>query len=285
MIHDLFEGLGIAPADRVLLGCFAHPDDEAFTCGGSLAAIAAVGGRSQLVCATRGEVGEISDAALATAETLGRVREGELREACRILGISAPEFFGYRDSGMAGTPQNEAPEAFVKVDRAEVTGRVVEAIRRHQPQVVLTFDPFGGYGHPDHIAIHHATVDAFAAAADPSRFPEQIAAGLQPHAARRLAFIAIVRSAFVRLGEELAKLGVTPEQSGVPRGAVGLPDELVDVSVDVSAYVDRKLEALFAHRTQMGANSFFHRLPREGLRDVTGRENYVLAAGPGVRAR
>jgi LmbE family N-acetylglucosaminyl deacetylase len=149
-----------------ILAVYAHPDDEAFTTGGVLAHYAAQGHRVALICATRGEVGEISDPALATAETLGQVREEELRCAANALGLSELIFLGYRDSGMAGTAENQHPEAFANAAAEEVVARLVGHIRRLQPDVVITFDPGGGYGHPDHIAAHRHTVAAFHAAAD-----------------------------------------------------------------------------------------------------------------------
>ena len=145
-------------APRSLLAVFAHPDDETFGGGGLLARYAAEGVRVSMVCAPRGEVGEISDPSLATRENLGEVRERELRDACRVLGIEEPIILGYRDSGMAGTSDNANPRAFSQADQEEVVEKVVEIIRRERPHVLVTFDPNGGYGHPDHIRIHQATL-------------------------------------------------------------------------------------------------------------------------------
>ncbi len=123
-----------------LLATFAHPDDEGFGTGGTLAHYAAAGGQAGLVCATRGEVGEISDPDLATPETLPEVREAELRCAGQKLGLSELTFLGYRDSGMAGTPENEDLRAFANAPAAEVVARLVGLIRRWRPQVIVTFD-------------------------------------------------------------------------------------------------------------------------------------------------
>jgi N-acetyl-1-D-myo-inositol-2-amino-2-deoxy-alpha-D-glucopyranoside deacetylase len=128
-----------------LMAVFAHPDDEAFGIGGTLArygADAAV--RVVLVCATRGEAGEISDPKLATPEQLGEVREQELRCACQKLQVDDVYFLGYRDSGMAGTPENEAPGALATADPDEVVGKIVAHIRRERPDVMVTFDETGG---------------------------------------------------------------------------------------------------------------------------------------------
>ena len=152
-----------------LMAVFAHPDDESFGIGGTLARYGADPGvRVVLVCATRGEAGEISNPELASSERLGEVREQELRCACRTLGVEDLFFLDYRDSGMAGTAENEDPRALAQADFDEAVGKIVAHIRREQPDVVVTFDENGGYGHPDHIAIHHLTKAAFAAAADPA---------------------------------------------------------------------------------------------------------------------
>ncbi|MER3515271.1 MAG: GlcNAc-PI de-N-acetylase, partial [Chloroflexota bacterium] len=155
---------------RSLLSVFAHPDDESFGVGGTLAYYAAQGHRVALG-ATRGDVGEIADPALATPQTLGDVRTAELNCAAQVLGVSKIILLGYRDSGMAGTPENQDPRAFMNAPAEEVVERLVGIIRRLRPQVVITFDPYGGYGHPDHIAIHRHTVAAFHAAGDPARYP------------------------------------------------------------------------------------------------------------------
>lgn len=131
-----------------LLLCLAHPDDESFGSGGMMAMYATQGVNVSLVCATRGEVGEISDPTLATPDTLSQVREAELRCACETLGVNEPIFLGYRDSGMAGTDDNHHSDAFANAPAEAVVPHLVEIIRRLRPQVVVTFDPSGGYGHP-----------------------------------------------------------------------------------------------------------------------------------------
>ena len=151
---------------KSFLAIFAHPDDEAFGTGGLLALTAARGHKTALVTATRGEVGEISAPALANPENLGQVREQELREAAAVLGVSELVILDYRDSGMVGTEDNEHLKALAKADADEVIGQLVGIIRRLKPDVVVTFDENGGYGHPDHIAIHKHTVVAYHAAGD-----------------------------------------------------------------------------------------------------------------------
>lgn len=152
-------------AQKILV-CLAHPDDEIPGPGGTIAQYAQNGATIELVCATCGEAGEIADPALATPETLAQVREAELRCAAETLGIDQVTFLGYRDSGMEGTEDNQRPDAFINAPADEVVAQLVAVMRRVQPQVVITFEPFGGYGHPDHIAIHHHTHAAFEKAGD-----------------------------------------------------------------------------------------------------------------------
>ena len=138
-----------------LLAVFAHPDDESFGAGGMLALHARKGVHVALVCATRGEMGEIADESLATRETLGDVRMVELQKAADTLGVTELINLNYRDSGMAGTADNDHPRAFAGIPEDEVVSRLVGIIRRLKPQVVVTFDPNGGYGHPG--PYHHTS--------------------------------------------------------------------------------------------------------------------------------
>src|SRR5437016_8314659 len=179
-----------------LLGAFAHPDDEGVM-SATILKYSMAGVEPGLVCATRGEVGEIADPALATPENLGQVREGEMRAAVEVLGVHNLWFLDYRDSGMAGTPENEDPRAFAQASAAEVVGKLVAIIRQFRPQVIVTFDESGAYGHPDHIAIYRHTTSAFHAAADAVQYPE-----LGPaHAVSKLYYGAFPRSAVQAIGE------------------------------------------------------------------------------------
>jgi LmbE family N-acetylglucosaminyl deacetylase len=257
-----------------LLAIFAHPDDEAFGTGGTIARYAAEGVKTYLVCATRGEVGEISDPSLATPETLGQVREAELRCATETMGVCELIFLDYRDSGMAGTSENQDPRAFINAPAKEVIARLVAIIRRLRPQVVLTFEPFGGYGHPDHIAIHCHTVAAFDAAADASYAPELGA----PWQAKRLFYTAIPRSFFLEMRSRMAALGLdTSDLDRFEDPRVGWPDELVNVRINVSGNVQSKWEALNCHRTQFGPGNLFHRLPDAEVKQLMSSECFSLA--------
>ncbi len=157
---------------KTLIFVGAHPDDETFGIGGTLAQYADVGVRVYYACATRGEVGSAGPEHAQGYTTLGDTRWTELKCAAQILGLADVIHLGYRDSGMPGSDDNKHPEALAAAPLGQVTGRVTKVIRELKPEVVITFDPIGGYRHPDHIAIHNATVKAFHAASDPRQYPE-----------------------------------------------------------------------------------------------------------------
>ncbi|MBI2863239.1 MAG: PIG-L family deacetylase [Chloroflexi bacterium] len=263
---------------RTILAVFAHPDDEALGVGATLARYAAEGARVALVCATRGEVGEISDPALATPETLGAVREQELRCSCQALGIGEPLFLGYRDSGMAGTDENRHPAAFVNADFEEVVGKVVRVIRELRPQVMVTFDRSGGYGHPDHVRAHEVATDAFHAAGDPARFLDSLQDGLQPYSPQHLYYTAIPRGFFKNMLTHLKDMGVDAGPMGqIDLDRVGTADEEITVAIESGEYVQNKLRAFACHCTQLSPESVFSRLP-EGVRmGFMAREHFVEA--------
>jgi N-acetyl-1-D-myo-inositol-2-amino-2-deoxy-alpha-D-glucopyranoside deacetylase len=263
-----------------LMAVFAHPDDESFGTGGTLARYGADPDvRAVLVCATRGEAGEISDPQLATPERLGEVREGELRCACQKLGVEELFFLDYRDSGMAGTPENRHPRALAMADSDEAVGRIVAHIRRERPDVVVTFDENGGYGHPDHVAIHHYAKAAFAAAADPARYPEQIESGLRPHQANKLYFTAIPRRFFHAVAEKMQEMGIEIPQRYLKRleEPIGLPDEACTTDINVQDYWDTKQAAVECHATQLNPDSVFALLPPDIMRDLQAWECFQLA--------
>jgi LmbE family N-acetylglucosaminyl deacetylase len=263
-----------------LMAVFAHPDDEAFGMGGALARYGTDPDvRVVLVCATLGEAGKISDPTLATPEQLGAVRERELRCSCQALGVEALYLLGYRDSGMAGTPENLDPRALANADLDEAVGKIVDKIRRERPDVVVTFDQTGGYGHPDHVAIHYHTRAAFSAAADPARYPEQIASGLSAHQAKKLYYTAIPRRFFVGAAEKLRELGIEVPARYLRRleGPIGLPDAACTTDVYVGDCWEPKQEAVACHATQLHADSVFSMLPIEVMRELQRWECFQLA--------
>lgn len=157
---------------RTIVFVGGHPDDETFGIGGTLAQYASAGVRVYYVSGTRGEVGTVSQELLKGGKTPGDVRWEELECAAKILGLSGVIHLGYRDSGMPGSEDNKHPQALAAAPLEQVAGRLVKIFRELQPEVVITFDPIGGYHHPDHIAIHKATIEAFHACADLKRHPE-----------------------------------------------------------------------------------------------------------------
>lgn len=157
---------------KTLLAVLAHPDDESFGLGGTLALYARKGYDVYLAGATRGEVGTVDPEHMQGFQTIAELREAELRCAAEHLGLKNVFFLGYRDSGMPGTEENKHPDAQINHSIDEVASRVVKYIRDLKPDVVLTFDPIGGYKHPDHIHIHKATTLAFEKADDASFHPE-----------------------------------------------------------------------------------------------------------------
>lgn len=268
---------------RTLLAVHAHPDDECVTTGGILARYSAEGVRTVLVTCTRGEVGEISDSALATPDNLGEVRSQELAEALRILRVSRSVQLGYRDSGMGGTTDNDHPACFYRADLEEATGRLVRLIREERPQVVVTYDENGGYGHPDHVKAHQVAVAAFRAAGEARRFP---GAG-EPWAPARLYYAVFPHSLVRRFAQAFQDAGIEAPFSA-PSGAdagrapppFGTPDGLVTAEIDVSAHVEVKRAAMLAHRTQFGPEHFFVRLPWEVARHLWSREFFQGVAPP-----
>ena len=157
---------------RTLVFFGAHPDDETFGMGATLALYVLRGVKVYCVCSTRGEVGTVDPELMKGYATTGDLRWNELKCAAQVLGLAHIAYLGYRDSGMRGSEQNRHPDALAMAPIEEVAGRMVKIIREFKPDVVLTHDAGGGYGHPDHIATHNATVKAFYAAGDPAQYPK-----------------------------------------------------------------------------------------------------------------
>lgn len=153
---------------HTLLAVLAHPDDESFGMGGTLALYAQQGADVHLVCATRGEAGDIEAKDSLEHQSVAELRESELRCASEKLGLKDVHFLGYRDSGMAGAQDNQHPRALAAAPVEKVAVEIGQYIRAIRPQVIVTFDPIGGYKHPDHIAVHQATIKAFHDARSPN---------------------------------------------------------------------------------------------------------------------
>lgn len=260
-----------------LLSAFAHPDDEQGV-SGLMHKYASEGVDVTLVCATRGEAGEIAPGVNATTENLGQVREEELRCAAEKIGVNNLYFLDYRDSGMQGTKENDDPRCFWQANLFEVTEKLVRIIRRHKPQVIVTFDANGGYGHPDHIKIHQAALMAYFVAGDPRAYPDQIAKeDLEVWSVSKLYFGAFPRSRFARYAELAQQAGIdlgVPMQEFLKRAQ---PDEIITTRIDVEPYIDLKLNALYCHASQMNPNSIFSKIPMEIRREGIKVETLVRA--------
>lgn len=266
------------PPFKTLMTVFAHPDDETFGCAGTMAKYAATGTQVIVVCATRGEVGEISDLSNATPETLGAAREQELRCAAAAVGATDVVFLDYIDGQVANA------------DFGELVGKVVLAIRQYQPDVILTFGPEGAYGHPDHVTIHKATLQAWTSAGDPEYYSDQLNADIQPHHAERLYYAAIPRTLWPQMFQQAAAYGVPPvgwldpnnvQRPGgdaAPEGAeFGTPDENITTAIDISAFAEQKHRAIQCHASQLAANFPMRYIPARFIAEVMNRETYSRA--------
>lgn len=241
---------------RRLLAVLAHPDDETFGMGGTLAMYAHQGVEVYLICATRGEVGEVEPKYLEGFATIGDRREHELRCAAEWLGLKDVIMLGYRDSGMPGSPDNQHPQALAYQPLEKVAADVTHYIRLLKPQVVLTFDPIGGYRHPDHIAIQKATERAFFAAGNPAEFTD--GSSLPAYTPQRLYFHTIPRG-MVRMGVFILRLGGKDPAHFGKNGDIDLAS-IASVSFPTHARIDYRPvakirdQASACHESQGGGN-------------------------------
>jgi N-acetyl-1-D-myo-inositol-2-amino-2-deoxy-alpha-D-glucopyranoside deacetylase len=216
----------------ILLAVLAHPDDETFGMGGTLALYASRGVAVHLVCATRGEVGQVDDRYMQGFNSVAECRVHELLCAAGHLGLAGVHFLGYRDSGMLGSPDNQHPQSLASQPTEKVAAEVAHYIRLLKPQVVLTFDPIGGYRHPDHIAIHNAAVVAFDLADDPQNLQD----GLLPYKPQKLYFNTMPKT-MVRVAVGVLRfLGRDPAHFG-RNGDIDL-DSIAAVSFPTHARID-----------------------------------------------
>ena len=269
--------------DKRLLFAFPHPDDESFGPGGTIAKYAREGVDVHYVCATRGEVGTVDPEMLKPYEhlpedqRLGALRGQELRRAADILKLTGLHYLGYRDSGMPGTEANRDPRAFINADPERVTGQLVKILRSVQPQVVVTFDPFGGYGHPDHIFIHQRVTEAFHAAGDAACYPEA-GAPYQPQKLYWSVFPKGLLKFFV-LVMRLTRRDPTKfgRNGDIDLKAIAAHDYPPTTRVDVWPYYEIKRQAGACHTSQLaGGPGMLGRLPRFIQRRLNGYETFRL---------
>jgi N-acetyl-1-D-myo-inositol-2-amino-2-deoxy-alpha-D-glucopyranoside deacetylase len=274
-------------ADRRLLLVHAHPDDETINNGATMARYVAEGASVTLLTCTLGEEGEIlvpelEQLAADQADQLGGYRIWELRAAMAALGVTDIRFLGgpgrYRDSGMMGTAANESPRAFWNADLDEAVAHAVAVVREVRPQVVVTYDENGGYGHPDHIQAHRVAMAAVDAAADPGYRPDLGAAWTTA----KVYWCCVPRSvlqqgidALAAAGEESFFQGVT-DASEIP---FAVADEEVAAAVDGRAFSSHKDAAMRAHPTQILVDGPFFALSNNLGQEVLGTEYYRLVRG------
>ena len=236
---------------RTLLSVLAHPDDESFGMGGTLAKYAEDGTDVHLICATRGEAGEVAPEFLEGQPSIAHLREMELRCAVDELCLKEVKLLGYRDSGMTGSADNSNPEALINAPQDQVAKEIAEYIRQIKPQVILTFDPIGGYRHPDHIFIHQAATKAFYLAGDPA-----FKSSCPPYKPGKLYYHTIPRH-FVRFNVRLLRLtGKDPTKYGknkdIDLTQIASQDFPIHARINYSAVKDKKEAAAACHASQGG---------------------------------
>lgn len=245
------------------MGVFAHPDDEALLAGGTLARYAAEGARVAVITCTGGEAGESADPSVEPAR-ISEIRRAELRESCARLGVGQLAILDYHDSGI---PARGDPRSLVAAPLAQVADVIAAALAPLAPDAVITHDPSGGYGHPDHIRASEATTLAVGLL---ERRP------LLYHAVIPRRVVDAFQRAFAAAG---LKAGRAAAAGADMDRDIGVPDGVVTTTIDVSAHVGRKRDAVRAHRTQMTGHVLF-RLPWPVLAVLWSEEHFVLAGAP-----
>lgn len=276
--------------DKRMLLVFAHPDDESFGMGATIARYADEGAQIDLICATNGDAGTVDAEDLDGYDSVAELRVAELMCAAEMLGLHHVYRFNYRDSGMAGSPDNDHPDALVKADREELVGRIVRVIREVRPQVVVTFDAYGAYGHPDHILMHETTVAAYHIAGDPNCYPEQLADGLEPYQPQRLYAVSRgrVEQLTLRMGILWMRLrGQDPRRVGRNKDidfvAVAEHHYPAHAQINVRRYLEAWNEASGCHSSQGGGLGSM--LPNWAQRLVFGHQMFTQLAPPPTAGR
>jgi LmbE family N-acetylglucosaminyl deacetylase len=253
-----------------LMAVHAHPDDEASSTGGVLALYSDQGIRTVVVTCTNGEFGDAPGGVKPgqdghDEQAVAQLRLAELRQSCKILGVTDLETLGYHDSGMPDWDFKERPEAFCNIPLADVAARIGGLIERYQPQVVITYDDNGMYQHPDHVHASRAAQAAVAATGIPAK----------------LYLTALRGSDFQKIWEAMREQGVevpdrreiTPEM----RQKMAEDELRITTTVDIHPVLGRKRDALFAHASQI-EESWFSRLPPEIAAATFGREHFIRAS-------
>jgi LmbE family N-acetylglucosaminyl deacetylase len=259
-----------------MMAVHAHPDDEASSTGGVLATYAAQGIRTVVVTCTNGEFGDAPGGVKPGQDghdekAVAQQRLAELREACTILGVTNLELLGYHDSGMVEWDYKDRADAFCNIPEADVAARISGLIDRYRPQVLVTYDDQGPYQHPDHVHASRSAQAAFAASA-----------GVAGSSLAKLYLSAMRGSDWRKIWEALRELGADVpdfEEASPEQQQRGLESEQrITTTVDIRAMLPRKREALFAHGSQIGGESWFSKIPAEVAEATFGRESFIRAS-------
>jgi LmbE family N-acetylglucosaminyl deacetylase len=243
----------------------AHPDDESIATGGTMARAADEGHRVVLVVATRGEHGEVDDGFLEPGEALWQRRVKETGASAAVLGVARVEFLGYVDSGMVGTPENDAPESFWQADVEEAAARLAAILVEESADVLTIYDENGNYGHPDHIQVYRVGLRAAELAGTP-----------------RVYMNTVNRDFIQESIRQAADLGVEMTGDDVPTGdfEIGVAAERITTTVNVRPWLARKRASMAAHASQISEASFFLAMPPQAFEHVWGQEWFIRCDAP-----
>jgi len=255
--------------DLTLMAVHAHPDDESSSTGGVLAAYGDQGVRTVVVTCTNGEFGDAPGGVKPgqdghDEQAVAQLRLAELREACKILGVTDLEPLGYHDSGMPDWDYKDRPGAFCNVPTAEVAARITALIGRYRPQVVITYDPTGPYQHPDHVHAAEAAASATAGSGIPAK----------------LYFTALRGSDWQKVRQALREAGLElPDRPAGPDVVrqMAEAEQRITTTIDIRPVLARKREALFAHASQI-QDSWFSKIPQDIAEATFGRESFIRAS-------
>ena len=248
-----------------ILAIFAHPDDEVFSCGGTLARYAAEGHQVNLICATRGEEGEIVHPAINPDQypkgtKRGLLRQEELKVACQALGISEPIFLNHHDSGFPLEVGLKNPKAFMNQDIFKIEQELLNHISEISPNIIITFDPHGMYGHIDHITIHRAAFSAF-----------WTSGSVMNPAPKRLYFPIKTISQV----KEMRKKS-NSSTSQIDAEKYGVSEDSICAKIDISAYDSQKLRGISAHRSQFGNEEMIEKILKQRSENLFNYETFIL---------
>jgi N-acetyl-1-D-myo-inositol-2-amino-2-deoxy-alpha-D-glucopyranoside deacetylase len=240
---------------KKMLVVVAHPDDETFGMGGTLALYSHLGVEIHLICATRGEVGEVDRGKMKGYDSIGELREHELRCAAEILKLKNVYFLNYRDSGMPGSADNNHPKAFFNANVERVAEEIALLMREIKPDIVLTFDSIGGYMHPDHIAAHQGTVAAFEISGKDA-FKTK---GLKPFLPAKMYFHTFPRCSLKLIVRLMPLFGKDPKHFGknkdIDLAAITSKDFPIHARIKYKRYAHLREQASACHASQGGDRS------------------------------